>query len=60
MILFSFVTNQGTGMEMFVSSQGSLVVGVTTKKEYLAATVPDLSLQDTLWHCLDLCYMAAR
>lgn len=56
----SFVTSQGTGMEAFVSSEGSLVVGVSTKKEFLAATVPDLSLLDAQWHCLDLCFMAAR
>lgn len=47
-------------MEAFVSSEGSFVVGVTTKKEFLAATVPDLTLLDAQWHCLDLCFMAAR
>ncbi|XP_046687708.1 neurobeachin-like protein 2 [Homalodisca vitripennis] len=60
LLSLNFLTSQGTGMEAFVSSQGALVVGVTTKKEFLAATVPDLTLLDSLWHCLDLCYMAAR
>lgn len=59
-LIHSLVTSQGTGMEGFISSEGDLVVGVTTKKEFLAATVPDFSLLDTQWHCLDLCYTAAR
>ncbi|XP_075227690.1 neurobeachin-like protein 1 [Lycorma delicatula] len=58
--LFNLATSSGTGMEAFFYSDGVLVVGVNTKKEFLAATVPECSLFDGVWHCLDICYMGAR
>lgn len=54
------MTNCGTGMEAFVGTDGALIIGVSTKKEFLAATVPDYNMLDAQWHCLDVCYMAAR
>ncbi|RZF48161.1 hypothetical protein LSTR_LSTR009850 [Laodelphax striatellus] len=58
--LFNFVTTGGTGIEAFFCSDGVLVVGINTKKELLAATVPECSMLDGLWHCLVICHTSAR
>uniref|UniRef100_A0A1B6DB47 Neurobeachin-like protein 1 n=1 Tax=Clastoptera arizonana TaxID=38151 RepID=A0A1B6DB47_9HEMI len=58
--LFNFLTSSNTGIETFIGADGTLIVGVLTKKEFLAATVPEFSLLDAQWHCIDICYMAAR
>lgn len=58
--LHSLLTSSGTGLEIFFLPDGTLVVGVCTKKEFLTASVHDFSLLDGHWHCLDVCHMAAR
>ncbi|XP_039288398.1 neurobeachin-like protein 1 isoform X2 [Nilaparvata lugens] len=58
--LFNFVTTSGTGIEAFFCSDGVLIVGVNTKKELLAATVPECSMLDGLWHSLVICHTSAR
>lgn len=43
---FSLLSNQGTGFEVFVDDGGKLVVGVLTKKEFLATTASMVSILD--------------
>lgn len=53
-------------MEAFLRSDGALTVGISTKKEYLAAvaTPPTTSsgsdLADGRWHSVSICHQAAR
>lgn len=49
---FSLLTTQGTGYEIFVDSNGKIVIGITTRKEYLATSVSGPSLIDKKWHLL--------
>lgn len=44
--IFSLLSNQGTGFEVFVDNNGKLVVGVLTKKEFLATTASMHSILD--------------
>lgn len=45
----SFFTPGGTGFEAFISSAGTLVVAVCTKKEYVTVMLPDYCFCDSLW-----------
>lgn len=58
--LCSLQTSLGTGLEAFFRPDGALVVGISTKKEFLSASVTDFPLLDGQWHCVDVCHMAAR
>ncbi|PNF23323.1 hypothetical protein B7P43_G17104 [Cryptotermes secundus] len=58
--LFSLLTSGGTGLEAFFRPDGALVVGISTKKEFLSASVTDFPLIEGQWHCVDICHMAAR
>lgn len=53
-IILSLLTSQGTGYEIFVDSNGKLVVGILTKKEYFATTVSGPSLIDKKWHLITI------
>jgi hypothetical protein len=59
-VFCSLLTSVGTGLEAFFRPDGTLVVGISTKKEFLSASVIDFPLLDGQWHCLDICHMAAR
>lgn len=48
-VVFSFLTANGTGYEIFVDNNGKLIVGIQTKKEYFATTVSSPSLIDKRW-----------
>jgi len=48
------------GLEAFFRPDGALVVGISTKKEFLSASVTDFPLVDGQWHCVDIGHMAAR
>ncbi|XP_063234189.1 neurobeachin-like protein 1 isoform X2 [Bacillus rossius redtenbacheri] len=58
--LFNLLTNGGTGLQAFLKADGTLVVGMNTRKEFLAASVPDYPLLDGQWHCVSVCHIAAR
>lgn len=58
--LFSISTAAGTGMQIFFRADGTVVIGVTTKKEFLTACASDHPLLDENWHCLVVSFMAAR
>lgn len=45
-VVFSLLTANGTGYEIFVDNNGKLIVGIQTKKEYFATTVSSPSLID--------------
>lgn len=50
----SLLTTQGTGYEIFVDSNGKIVVGIVTRKEYLATSVSGPSLIDKKWHLITI------
>jgi hypothetical protein len=50
----------GTGLEAFFRPDGTLIVGINTKKEFLSASLMDFLFLDGQWHCLDICHVAAR
>lgn len=45
-VLFSLLTNAGTGYEIFIDNNGKVIVGILTKKEYFATSVSSPSLID--------------
>jgi len=47
-------------MEAFFRSDGILVVGLSTKKEFMTATVPEPAFNDSHWHCIQISLMTAR
>ncbi|KAK3926892.1 Neurobeachin-like protein 1, partial [Frankliniella fusca] len=58
--LFNLLTSNNTGVEIFFRADGMLVVAISTKKEFLTATVPDIPLTDNRWHCIGVCITMAR
>ncbi|XP_020371025.1 neurobeachin-like protein 2 isoform X1 [Rhincodon typus] len=58
--LYSFFTSSGTGFEAFFTSDGMLVVAVCTKKEYMTVALPEFTLSDSHWHCIDIVHIAGR
>lgn len=53
-VIFSLLTAQGTGYEIFVDNNGKLIVGIITKKEYFATSVATPSLIDKKWHLITI------
>lgn len=51
---FSLLTTQGTGYEIFVDCHGKIVIGIITRKEYLATSVSGPSLIDRKWHLITI------
>lgn len=51
-VMLNLLTAQGTGYELFIDSNGKLVVGIMTKKEYFATVVSGPSLIDKKWHLI--------
>ena len=49
LFVFSFLSSTGEGFEAFFTEKGHLVVGVCTKKEYVATSVTDLAFDDQEW-----------
>lgn len=47
-------------MQIFFRADGTVVIGVTTKKEFLTACASDHPLLDEHWHCLVVTFTAAR
>ncbi|TSK42112.1 Neurobeachin-like protein 1 [Bagarius yarrelli] len=58
--LYSFFTPGGTGFEAFISSSGSLVVAVCTKKEYITVMLPDYCFCDSLWHYVGVVHIPGK
>ncbi|XP_058230531.1 neurobeachin-like protein 2 isoform X2 [Hemibagrus wyckioides] len=58
--LYSFFTASGTGFEAFFTMEGVLVVAVCTKKEYMAVSLPELPLNDGVWHSLAIVHISGR
>ncbi|MCJ8729842.1 hypothetical protein PDJAM_G00110980 [Pangasius djambal] len=58
--LYSFFTPGGTGFEAFISSSGSLVVAVCSKKEYVTVTLPDYCFCDSLWHYIGVVHVPGK
>lgn len=52
--LFNLMTVHGTGFEFFVQKNGNLVVAVSTKKEFLTASVQTSTLLDGRWHSVTI------
>lgn len=53
-VIFSLLTAQGTGYEIFIDNNGKLIVGIITKKEYFATSVASPSLIDKKWHLITI------
>lgn len=49
LLLCSFFTASGTGLEAFFTMEGVLVVAVCTKKDYMAVSLPEHPLADSCW-----------
>ncbi|XP_062854156.1 neurobeachin-like protein 1 [Trichomycterus rosablanca] len=58
--LYSFFTAGGTGFEAFISSSGSLVVAMCSKKEYVTVTLPDYCFCDSLWHYIGIVHVPGK
>uniref|UniRef100_A0A8C0JCF0 Neurobeachin-like protein 2 n=1 Tax=Chelonoidis abingdonii TaxID=106734 RepID=A0A8C0JCF0_CHEAB len=58
--LYSFFTASGTGFEAFFTADGMLVVAVCTKKEYMTVALPELTFNDSAWHCIDIVHVTGR
>ncbi|XP_039377605.1 neurobeachin-like protein 2 isoform X7 [Mauremys reevesii] len=58
--LYSFFTASGTGFEAFFTADGMLVVAVCTKKEYMTVALPELTFNDSVWHCIDIVHVTGR
>ncbi|XP_067013553.2 neurobeachin-like protein 1 [Anabrus simplex] len=58
--LFNLLSNVGVGIEVFFRQDGSLVISLNSKKEFLTACVADFPLLDGQWHSVDVCHAAAR
>ncbi|XP_031626139.1 neurobeachin-like protein 1 isoform X2 [Contarinia nasturtii] len=53
-VIFSLLTAQGTGYEIFIDNNGKLIVAIVTKKEYFATSVSSPSLIDKKWHLITI------
>lgn len=60
--LYSFYTASGNGFEAFFTTEGTLVVAVANKKEYLAVPLTEhpVMLNDGRWHCVEICHAAGK
>ncbi|XP_078489274.1 neurobeachin-like protein 1 [Ciona intestinalis] len=58
--LYSFSTDQGTGMEAFFTPDCQLVVAVSTKKNYYTVMLNEYPLADNNWHCVQITHQPAR
>ncbi|KAI9560727.1 putative neurobeachin-like protein 1-like isoform X3 [Daphnia sinensis] len=58
--LFNLSSNKGHGFEAFFLSDGTLVVGVTWKKEYTTAMVHSVILNDHQWHSVCISFIPSR
>uniref|UniRef100_A0A8C5N2A9 Neurobeachin like 1 n=1 Tax=Leptobrachium leishanense TaxID=445787 RepID=A0A8C5N2A9_9ANUR len=58
--LYSFFTDNGTGFEAFITSSGSLVVAICTKKEYATVTLSDHCFCDSLWHSIAIVHVPGK
>ncbi|XP_066264160.1 neurobeachin-like protein 1 isoform X5 [Branchiostoma lanceolatum] len=58
--LYSFCTDNGTGFEGFFTNEGSLVIAVCYKKDYLTAQVDRIYFTDSNWHCVDVVHAGSR
>uniref|UniRef100_A0A670JST5 Neurobeachin-like protein 2 n=1 Tax=Podarcis muralis TaxID=64176 RepID=A0A670JST5_PODMU len=47
--LYSFFTTNGTGFEAFFTADGTLVVAVCTKKEYMTVALQEFPFNDAAW-----------
>eukprot|EP00058_Branchiostoma_floridae_P012964 XP_002598452.1 hypothetical protein BRAFLDRAFT_83269 [Branchiostoma floridae] len=56
----SFCTDNGTGFEGFFTNEGSLVIAVCYKKDYLTAQVDRIYFTDSNWHCVDVVHAGSR
>lgn len=53
---FSMLTSSNSGLEIFIGSDWTLVVGVNTKKEFFTVTARDFRFLENRWYCIDVCY----
>ncbi|XP_077792798.1 neurobeachin-like protein 2 [Podarcis muralis] len=58
--LYSFFTTNGTGFEAFFTADGTLVVAVCTKKEYMTVALQEFPFNDAAWHCVDVIHITGR
>ncbi|XP_025416195.1 neurobeachin-like protein 1 isoform X1 [Sipha flava] len=54
--LLHLLTNSNTGLEIFIGSDWTLVVGMHTKKEFFTVTARDFRFVENRWYCIDVCY----
>lgn len=47
-------------MQIFFRGDGAIVIGVMTKKEFLATCVANRPLSNNQWHHVVVCFAAAR
>ena len=59
-VTFSLSSNNSHGFEGFFLSDGTLVVGVTWKKEYTTAMVHSVILNDHQWHSVCISFNPSR
>jgi len=50
------LTSSNSGLEIFIGSDWTLVVGVNTKKEFFTVTARDFRFLENRWYCIDVCY----
>lgn len=53
-------SGQGTGFEIFLSSDGSLSLGAITKKDYYAVTCSEARLFDNKWHTVTVTVVPSK
>nr|XP_013015685.1 neurobeachin-like protein 2 isoform X2 [Cavia porcellus] len=58
--LYSFFTSNGSGFEAFFTAEGTLVVAVCTRKEYLSMSLPEVSFANSAWHCVAIVHVPGR
>ncbi|XP_050424019.1 neurobeachin-like protein 2 isoform X2 [Adelges cooleyi] len=54
--LLHLITSSHTGLEIFIGSDWTLVVGMNTKKEFFTITARDFRFVENRWYCIDVCY----
>lgn len=52
--VFTLINSQDCGYEIFVTKNGNLVLGVTTKKDFYTTTVASECLNDGRWHSISI------
>ncbi|XP_055956982.1 neurobeachin-like protein 1 [Patella vulgata] len=58
--LYNISGSHGNGIEGFFTPDGTLVIGVYSKKEYCTLTLENHQLSDNLWHCIDITHTSSR